>query len=96
MVIDIVGYTKLSTRISRKQFEDLDDDFNRIALPIFEDYNAWVVKKIGDCFMVVFESATDSLLCAMDIQNAFRKYNDSEPEIPIRIKVAIKIIQNLI
>ena len=89
MLIDIVGYTNLSTKISRKQFEDLDDNFNNLAVPIFKEYGGWIVKKLGDSFLVVFESATDSLLCSMDMQNAFRDYNETKPEIPIKIKVAL-------
>lgn len=89
MMIDIVGYTTLSTKLDRDKFEKLNIKFDEIALPVFAKYHGWVVKKIGDCFMVVFESSTDSLLCGRDLQNNFMDYNQSNPEIPIKIKVAV-------
>lgn len=89
MLIDIVGYTNLSTKLDRESFNEMDDNFDRIALPIFESYNGWIVKKIGDSFMVAFESSTDSLLCAMELQNGFRDYNETNPKTPIRIKAAL-------
>ena len=96
MFIDIVGYTNMSSRISRQKFDEMDDKFEEIALPMFERWNGWVVKKIGDCFMVAFESATDSLHCASELQNKFFEYNQSHPEIPIRIKAAINTGEVLI
>jgi adenylate cyclase len=89
MMIDIVGYTKLSSHLGRDKFEKLNIKFDEIALPIFAEYHGWVVKKVGDCFVVVFESATDSLLCARDLQNSFMNYNRTRPEVPIKIKVAV-------
>lgn len=89
MMVDIVGYTTLSTKLDRDKFEMLNIKFDEIALPIFAKYHGWVIKKIGDCFMVAFESATDSLLCGRDLQNSFMDYNNGHPEVPIKIKIAV-------
>ena len=89
MFIDIVGYTNLSTRLDRDKFEKLNEKFDEIALPIMIKHHGWVVKKIGDCFMVGFESSTDSLICAKELQNKFRDYNLTKPEVPIKIKIAV-------
>jgi class 3 adenylate cyclase len=89
MMIDIVGYTRLTSRLDRDQFELMNEKFDELALPIFSNYHGWVVKKIGDCFLVVFESATDALLCGIDLQNKFHEYNQQKPKVPLSIKVAI-------
>ncbi len=89
MLIDIVDYTKLSTKLGREKFDELNDTFDRIALPTFQKYSGWVVKKLGDSFLVAFDSATDSLHCAIEMQNRFWEYNETRPSVPIWVKVAV-------
>lgn len=89
MLIDIVSYTKMSTMLGRESFDELNSNFDKIALPVFARYSGWVIKKIGDCFMVAFDSATDSLHCAIEMQNKFWEFNETKPHVPIRIKVAV-------
>jgi adenylate cyclase len=89
MVTDIVDYTKLSSMLGREKFDELNEDFDRISLPLFEKYAGKVIKKMGDSFIVGFESATDSLHCAIDLQNKFWEYNESKAGTPVKIKIAI-------
>lgn len=89
MMADIVDYTKWSSTLGREKFDEINEDFDRIALPLFERYAGHIVKKMGDAFIVSFESATDSLHCAIELQNKFWEYNASRAGLPIRIKVAI-------
>ncbi len=96
MLIDIVGYTNLSTKLGREKFNELNEDFDRIALPIFEKYTGWVIKKIGDSFLVAFDSATDSLHCAIELQNKFWEYNQTRPGAQMKIRVAVNAGEVLI
>lgn len=89
MLIDIVDYTRMSSRLERERFDELNEVFDRLALPVFDKYGGWVVKKIGDSFLVAFDSATDSLHCAVELQNRFWEYNEDKPDVPIKIKVAV-------
>jgi len=89
MLVDIVGYTRLSSTLGRERFDEIHDNFDRISLPLFEKYAGRVIKKIGDSFLVVFESATDSLHCAIELQNEFWEYRESGAGIPLKIKVAL-------
>lgn len=90
MFVDIVNYTKMTTGMSRERFDALHEAFDGIALPVFEKYGGDVIKKIGDAFLVVFESATDSLLCGVELQKQFEEYNAKyKPSKPLRIKVAV-------
>jgi class 3 adenylate cyclase len=89
MIVDIVGYTSLSSELGRERFDEVNEDFDRISLPLFEKYAGQVIKKIGDSFLVVFESATDSLHCAIELQNKFWEYRESRAGVPLKIKVAL-------
>jgi adenylate cyclase len=89
MIVDIVNYTSLSGMLGRERFDEVNEDFDRISLPLFEKYAGRVIKKIGDSFLVVFESATDSLHCAIELQNKFWEYRTSKAGVPLKIKVAL-------
>ena len=89
MIVDIVDYTGLSSMLGRERFDEVNEDFDRITLPLFEKYAGQVIKKIGDSFLVVFESATDSLHCAIELQNKFWEYRESRAGVPLKIKVAL-------
>lgn len=89
MMIDIVDYTRISSVLGREKFDELNENFDRMALPLFEQYAGRVIKKAGDSFLVVFESATDSLHCAIALQNRFWEYNESKAGPPIKVKIAL-------
>lgn len=96
MMTDIVDYTKLSSLLGREKFDRLNENFDRLSLPLFEKYGGQVIKKVGDSFIVSFESATDSLHCAIEMQNRFWEYNEHNPELPIMIKIALNAGEVLI
>ncbi len=88
MFIDIVGYTTTTARLTREQFSELHDVFDSISLPIFDKHAGKVIKKIGDAFLITFKSATNAVLCGMELQNAFELYSKHATR-PIKIRVAI-------
>jgi len=90
MLVDIAGYVKTTSRLRRESIDDLHDIFDSITLPIFEKYNGNVIKKIGDSFLATFKSATNALLCGMELQNAFFRYNQQfRPKYPLKIRVIV-------
>ena len=88
MFIDIVGYTKTTTQLDREQFDQLHELFDNITLPIFNDHDGKVIKKIGDAFLATFDSATQAVLCGIDLQKSFIK-NTRKLNNPFKIRVAI-------
>jgi len=56
---------------------------NRVAA-----HEGFEVKSEGDGFMLAFQSARKALECAVDIQRAFAKRNDSADE-PIRVRIGL-------
>ncbi len=90
MLVDIVGYSKLTSKLGRETFDQLHDVFDSISIPIFDKYGGRIVKKMGDSFLVVFDSATDSLYCGVELQSKFAEANQKmRPTHPLMIKVAI-------
>lgn len=88
MFVDIVEYTRTTSKLSREEFSTLHDIFDNIVLPIFDRYGGAVVKKIGDAYLVAFKSPTNGVLCGMELQNAFYEYNSTSKS-PLRIRVVI-------
>jgi len=90
MFIDIVGYTKTTTELTREKFNELHDIFDSLSLPIFEKNGGKVIQKVGDAFLASFESATDAVKCGIELQKNFAQYRFNYPsKKPLHIRVAI-------
>ena len=74
MFTDIVGYT-------RKMGEDevrmlkLLEDHDKMVVTAVDNNDGEIVKRIGDAFLMNFDSAQNAVLCAIDIQQAHSQYN---------------------
>lgn len=90
MIMDLAGYTKRTAFLPRDEFNELHDIFDALSLPVFKKFEGWVVKKIGDAFLVAFKSATEALHCAIELQNRFIEYNrNCEPKERMHIRVVV-------
>ena len=88
MFIDIVSYTKTTTKLDREEFNRLHDAFDQICLNSYKEHSGKVIKKIGDAFLVTFRSATEAVLCGVKLQENFGNYNHKNKN-PIQIRVAL-------
>ncbi len=88
MFIDIVDYTKTTSKLTRENVHKLQEVFDELSLPNFKKYEGNVIKKIGDAFLITFKSPTNALLCGIELQNDFRKFNRRKKN-PIKIRVGI-------
>ena len=68
MFTDIVGYSALSSRNEEEALDLLRINRNH-QKPIIEKHGVFV-KEMGDGMMARFSSASDSVLCAMEIQES--------------------------
>ena len=69
MFTDIVGYTALMGKDEQKAFELLNRS-RAIQKPIIEKYSGLWIKEIGDGVMASFNTASDAVNAAMEIQEA--------------------------
>jgi len=90
MFVDIVNYTKTTTKLSRELFSDMHDVFDTLVMNAVDEYNGKIIKKIGDAFLITFPVATDGVQCGITMQKEFQEYNeDHDLPAPLRIRVAI-------
>lgn len=90
MFIDVAGYTRASSKMSRDDVNKFHDDFDGIAQPTFTRFGGKIIKKIGDAFLVTFKSPTDAVWCGIELQRLFANYNkEKKPKFPIHIRVAL-------
>jgi adenylate cyclase len=89
MFTDMVGYSALMQKSEAHALELLDEH-QKILRPLFQPFHGIEVSTIGDAFLVEFETASDSVQCAIEIQKALRTRNSAVPEHD-RIQVRIGI-----
>ena len=88
--IDLVGFTTRTSHIPREKLLELIDKYEELVEPILYEFKGMVIKKIGDAFMVVFESPTDAVLCGIKIQDTLFNYNKTASKVDkIKVRIAI-------
>ena len=92
LFVDIAGFTATTNRQSRAENAALLHTFDRTLLPHIKRFKGRVVKSIGDALLLTFRSPTDSMLCAMAMQDAMHASNLHVPDAEkIRIRVAANL-----
>jgi adenylate cyclase len=90
MFTDIVDYSKLMNADESKAMELLNQH-DKIAEDCFSDYNGKLIKKIGDADFIEFSSALDAVKCAINLQDRFKKRNQTTENIFDEINIRIGI-----
>lgn len=92
MFTDIVGFTELTSTLSRASLRRLLHEHDRILMPICRAFGGRRVKSIGDALLLTFRSPTDAVRGAMAMQNAVARARNEQPELnPLHIRVAINV-----
>lgn len=90
MFLDLANYTKTTASLTREKFSILHDIFDGLTLPHFGSYAGTVIKKIGDAYLVTFDSPTNAVLCSVEIQRSFSEYRGKHPkDTPLNVRIAI-------
>lgn len=91
MFTDIAGYSAITQRNEALALELLKEH-NEIIRTIFIRWKGHEVKTVGDSFLVEFVNVLDSVNCALDIQEALYKRNQSaKPEKKLQIRIGIHV-----
>lgn len=89
---DIAGFTVATSQQSRQQQARFLATFNDALFPLIKRFKGRVVKTIGDALLITFRSPTDSMLCAMALQDGMHEINLGLPEQErIHIRVAASL-----
>lgn len=75
MFTDLQGFTERTSRQTRRENERLLRLYDGLVSPVLRGYRGRRVKRIGDAYLVIFDSATRALLCGAAIQDRLADYN---------------------
>jgi class 3 adenylate cyclase len=78
--VDIKDYTSKTSDQSRQANQRLLARFAGLVKPMVRVFNGTLVKSIGDAYLITFKSPTDSLLCAMAVQDQLAGRNPALPK----------------
>lgn len=92
MFTDIVGFTELTSTLSRASLRRLLHEHDRILMPICRAFGGRRVKSIGDALLLAFRSPTDAVRSAMAMQNALARVRREQPDLnPLHVRIAINV-----
>jgi len=74
LIIDLVGYTSKTASSTREQLIELQDTFDSLVNPCIPQYQGTIIKKMGDAFLCSFESPTNAVHCAINLQKRFKLF----------------------
>jgi class 3 adenylate cyclase len=85
---DVEGSTALTQRLGDAKARELLRENERMVREALKSHAGSEFKTMGDGFMTSFSSATRALECAIAVQRAFAKHNESAEE-PILVRVGL-------
>ena len=86
---DMEGSTTLTQRLGDAKAQDLLRTHNRIVRDALKAHSGSEIKHTGDGIMASFASASRALECSIAIQRALAQHNESNPDIPIRVRIGL-------
>ncbi|MFW5704749.1 MAG: adenylate/guanylate cyclase domain-containing protein [Nanoarchaeota archaeon] len=91
MFLDLANYTRATSELSQHQLNLLHETFDNLVLPTIADFSGNVVKKIGDAFLVTFDSPSVAVECSKELQNDFAQFRKENKTAPIHIRIALNL-----
>lgn len=76
MFIDMAGYTAKTSKMPRKELQEILEEFEKVVKPSIENFGGKIIKGMGDAYLITFHSPTNSILCSMEIQKKISDRNE--------------------
>ncbi|UCH86818.1 MAG: alpha/beta fold hydrolase [Dehalococcoidia bacterium] len=86
---DMEGSTTLTQRLGDARAQEVLRTHNRIVRDALKAHSGSEIKHTGDGIMASFTSASRALECAIDIQRTLAQHNESNPDMPIRVRIGL-------
>jgi class 3 adenylate cyclase len=86
---DVEGSTALTQRLGDAKAQEILRTHNTIVRGALRAHSGSEIKHTGDGIMASFTSASRALECAIAIQRAFAQHNESNPDMPIRVRIGL-------
>jgi class 3 adenylate cyclase len=85
---DLVGHTEMMRRLGDDRGREVLRDHERITRECIKQHGGTEIKADGDGFMVSFGSVTAAMACAIALQRAFARRNESSAE-PLHVRIGL-------
>lgn len=85
---DIQDYSSKAEELSSLEITSLLQEYEGILLPIVGDHEGALLKRMGDGHLFLFSDPLSSVLAAIRVQKALRRFNRFRPE---KMKVVVRI-----
>jgi class 3 adenylate cyclase len=85
---DIVGHTAMMRRLGDEKGRDVLREHERITREALKSHGGTEVKTMGDGFLASFSSVTRAVECAIALQQAFARHNETVAE-PVHTRVGL-------
>jgi class 3 adenylate cyclase len=89
LITDMEGSTTLTQRLGDARAQDVLHTHNAILRDALKAHGGSEIKHTGDGIMASFASASRALECAIAMQRAFARHNESNPDVPIRVRIGL-------
>jgi class 3 adenylate cyclase len=86
---DMEGSTSLTQRLGDAKAQEVVRTHNRIVRDGLKTHSGSEIKHTGDGIMASFASASRALECSIDIQRALAQHNESNPDMPIGVRIGL-------
>jgi class 3 adenylate cyclase len=86
---DMEGSTTLTQRLGDAKAQEVLRTHNTILRDALKAHSGSETKHTGDGIMASFASASGALQSAIDMQRALSAHNESNPDIPIRVRIGL-------
>ena len=89
MFTDMEGSTALTQRLGDEKAQEVLRAHNVVVREALKAHDGAEIKHTGDGIMASFASASHALGCAADIQQAFARHSESNPDTTIRVRIGL-------
>ena len=86
---DIEGSTAMMERLGEDDWFEILRAHNELVRGLVVDHCGQVVKSQGDGFMLAFRSSAAALTCAVELQRAVTRSNESQLERALRVRIGV-------
>jgi class 3 adenylate cyclase len=86
---DMEGSTTLTQRLGDAKAQEILRTHNTIVRGALRAHSGSEIKHTGDGIMASFTSASRALECAIAVQRALAQHNESNPDMPIRVRIGL-------
>jgi class 3 adenylate cyclase len=85
---DLVGHTEMMRRLGDDRGREILREHERLTRDCIKQHGGTEIKTDGDSFMVSFGSVTAAMACAIALQRAFARRNESTDE-PLHVRIGL-------